>query len=175
MCGQHMCSRNETECKKYLKAENAFKAYQKYEQIQSVTLLSHIRYDIGIKLAEHFKQFQSKIKSCSKTVYKWQPNDMCLRAINCFQVIHDRIRFRRQTDPSKKTQPFKSIKNLEPIDCPCPKHKPFACRHQNNKYCSVSKQACNSSGQRVTFVISKDKQIQISVIKKCGNDFDLLG
>ena len=177
-CGQRTCSRNETECKKYLNASDTFKVNQMHEFIQSVTSRHHIKYNNDIRLVEKFKLFQSNIKDCTKTAYKWQPNDFCLRESNCFQVVNDRIRFRRHlsdANKQKKTKPVKNMKNFEQADCPCPKSKPHACGHQTTKYCSVSKEACDSFGLKVAFVNSKSKHLRISAIKKCGNDFDLIG
>ena len=68
-CGRSMCSRNEKECNKYLKAGKEHKTNQMYEFIQSVTLLNLIRNSSDIKQDGKFRQFQSQIKDCSKSCY----------------------------------------------------------------------------------------------------------
>ena len=129
-------------------------------------------------MIQSFRRFQKVIKNCAKTPYKWQASDVCLRASNCFQVVHDRIRFRRLSDSAKSKQKeieaFKKMKNLEHIDFPCPKSKPYACGPEGN-HCSLNKEACDLFSLKKNAVNPKDKQIRHSGIKQCGNDLTLIG
>ena len=140
-----------------------------------IALMAHIANYNEIKLAEGFMRFKKTIKKCTEIAYQWQPNDICVKGRNCYKVTFTKIRFLSPDTNSqrkqKQTKSYRNTKNLEQADCLCPNNKPYACGSQDG-HCSLNKEACDSFG---LLAKSKEKQITLSDIKKCDNDFNLIG
>ena len=128
-CGRSVCSSNRTECSEYLRAEKKLKDNQ-MRAIIDITAMSRLRNYNEIKLQTNFKIFQSKIKNCSQTAYKWKPSDVCVRQRECFLKNSKFVRMEIHYEVFK-------------INCPCSKSKPYACGSPKN-YCSISRDACDS-------------------------------
>lgn len=181
-CGRSMCTKNDTECKEYLRIENRFKHHNRLSESTtlSFTLMNHMRNFNEKLLSESFRKFQKGIKTCAKSAYKWRSNDVCVRGRNCFGITFDRIRFlyadaaKNKQNKQRQFEAFKSIKNLEQTDCPCPKLKPFTCGPENN-HCSLNKEACDSFSLKTNATHLKGKQSHFLGIRKCGNNFSLIG
>ena len=79
-CGRVVCSRNQTECREYLRIEKKFKDNQ-LVAFYDISAMNPRRMNAELRLEDKFRRFQSKIKICSPpaTAYKWQPSDMCIK------------------------------------------------------------------------------------------------
>ena len=144
-CGQSVCTRNQTECKEYLRVENLMKQIHFIELIEPMSLKR--RPAIEKEFERKFKKFQIQIEKCPLKPFDWQPSDVCnVQRRECFQSRKEILAKRRQTN------------------CPCPRSRPFVCGNQRN-HCTKNKKTCASF--RFTY---RDKhsldRFQLLAIKK---------
>lgn len=163
-CGPGVCGRNQTECIEYLRQEIGLKR----SHFSFFNSLTNFFANIKAKRSENnFMRFKSAIKGCPQTehetAYESQPSDICKRA-HCFQY---QLKF-------VKTKLFFYIqkkKVLKQIDCPCPELKPHQCVSGQHKYCSLSKETCDS------FRYTNKKMnstAELVGVKNCGQSYILI-
>lgn len=154
-CGPSMCTRDETECERFLIVEMIVKKKRLTEFVMNPSLERSQK-----KLKDNFVSLQSQIKKCAqlRDSHEWLSGEMCIRERNCFQL---------QGDTRGKV-----IKLEKRTNCPCPVDRPFVCGSSDN-YCSLNRKACGSfnltNKNRNSTVRNK-----LLSIKKCGNDFFLI-
>ena len=102
---------------------------------------------------EKYIIFNQTVKRCPTLAYSWQPNDVCLNGVSCYQ---------RKEIPMRND----NIYSLKKIDCPCKGDFSYRC---GKGYCAVHNKACEGFFLR-DVIISKVEAASLG-IKGCGNDF----
>ena len=146
-CERGVCTINETECKKYLRIKNTVKNNRMNELIRLVALVQPMGNYLEIKLEENFIRFQSNMKKCSPTRFKWQPTDVCVRGRHCFSNKSNTV-------------------ELKKVNCSCPKSQPYVCG-SHRSYCSLNKQVCDSFSYTAKNTNSTDR-FQLLDIRTCS-------
>lgn len=138
-CGTDRCAINKMVCEEH---QNI---------IQTLSLFfKSIKYKAE---KEKFVLFNHAIKKCPINHHVWQPSDICINGLNCFQ---------RKEIPMRND----NVYSLKKIDCPCKGEHSYRC---GRDYCAVNNKACESfslGGVGLT----KTEASSLG-LKGCGNDF----
>ncbi len=149
-CGSNnKCSKSATACIDYLDVNQLVKSTYYKTGLDGLVIAKHTYKNLQKNYTEKFKQFESRIKPCSKLVYSYEPSHVCMSGKNCYE---------------KNRKHYKAMKKnvLTRIDCPCSTQLSYRCE---KNYCALHRKACQSfKSNNITFTHK---------IAHCENDFIL--
>lgn len=102
---------------------------------------------------EKYLIFNQTVKKCPNMAYTWQPSDICVNGVSCYQ---------RKEIPMRND----NIYSLKKIVCPCKGEFNYRC---GKDYCAVHSKACEGFFLR-DVGITKNEAASLG-IRGCGNDF----
>lgn len=153
-CGSNKCAANSTDCDEYQEAGRLLNSKLFKSAIDYFTLMNQNAKKMHLRYIENFKLFQSKIKNCSKPVFDWTRDQMCLTGHNCFRKDEISNNFNFMFSNLKKY-------NLIRIDCPCNGNFNYHC---GLDYCAINKRACDN------YLSIETKSLDRGNFTKCNND-----
>ena len=156
-CDENTCTKNQTECKKYLSLKEKLKV-NFLKLFSEMMFLSPKKNHGDYKLERYFFKLQASIKICMKKPYHLKLSEVCIRGRNCFQII--------ETTWFKML--FSKINEIRQINCPCHGNHTFLCG-SDSEYCTVNKEACDSYMNKNYFKHLKENQQDLG-IKRCEID-----